>query len=131
MEEPMTCEECKLRASAWFDGEEDGQTFVRILQHLSGCASCSSFLGALPRQSSLLRDCREEYQNIHTEGSDHVPIETETSFFTSYVRAPLAAAAAIILVVISLALEHGLSNQTAAAGDWGGATPVAREKVMR
>jgi len=132
MEDAMSCEEFREAASAWFDGEGAEEAFEGITAHLSTCENCRLFVGGMPRQARLVRQLRDDPPGEPGYHPNREQFLEERGFFTSYIRAPLAAAAAIILVVMSLAVDHVLSNpDMGPRGDRSVAAPVARERVQR
>ena len=106
----MKCEECRELASAWIDGEAEPGVVPALLMHLSECSDCRSFFSFLPAQIRLLRE----------EGSQSRPrplLQQIAPLLLHYRRknrthipASLAAAAAIIAIVMTLAVESNLQH---------------------
>jgi hypothetical protein len=119
MEDAMTCEAYRQIASAWFDGEEEGDAFPQLLRHVAECGRCSEFMGSLPRQTRLVGQLRGDNEETVPGSADAGEPQETYGFFTARIRAPLAAAAAIILVLITLAVERSLStHEREATAGW-------------
>ena len=107
----MTCAECKELISAWFDGELEGDLFPQILRHAGECDSCRAFMTRLPRQVQLVRTSREDLATQAMIEHDRGDFFSAKGFVNSYIRTPLAAAAAIILIILTLATERTISDR--------------------
>ncbi len=103
----MTCQDYRAMASVWFDGESDAHEFDDLVEHLHGCPTCRAFLGRIPRQSAALRSFPA---GLGTGVHDHA---APRGFASYSLNAPLAVAAAIILVILTIAVQGNLRGTSA------------------
>jgi predicted anti-sigma-YlaC factor YlaD len=105
----MTCHDYREATSVWFDGEQGGIEFTELLAHVHGCEGCRAYMGRLPGQASLLRRYPVPVIDGHT-GSG----APEQKGIAGYrLSAPVAVAAAIILVILTVAIQGNLQGRPA------------------
>jgi len=105
----MTCDEHKGRVSAWFDGFLDESAFQYTFEHLKECSTCRAFMTQLPRQVLLMRSLRPRELDSSDLGVERRRDQPTTYFTTERFSAPLAAAAAILLILLTIGVELNLS----------------------
>jgi len=115
----MTCQEYREEASAWFDGESGPQAFEHLVMHAHDCASCREFLGRMPGQSALLR----RYPSMIGETSLQYPARQRSTQYRF--NAPLAVAAAIMLVILTIAVQGNLQGRSGYPMDGQGERPAS------
>jgi predicted anti-sigma-YlaC factor YlaD len=128
----MTCDECKEQTSIWFDGELEGDSLPQILRHAGECDSCRAFMSRLPRQVRLVRTAREDLATPTTIATDRRDIFSAKGFVNSHIRTPLAAAAAIILIILTLAIERTISDRAQdRLQEWGSMPSVEQSRRLQ
>jgi hypothetical protein len=109
MEDAMTCDEHKGRVSAWFDGDLDEWAFENTFNHLKECSTCRGFMTRLPRAILLMRSLRPRELDSRELGGNRT-FQAPASATTGRFSAPLAAAAAIMIILLTIAVERNLSG---------------------
>jgi predicted anti-sigma-YlaC factor YlaD len=105
----MTCHDYREATSVWYDGEQAGMDFTTLLAHVHACTACREYMARLPRQAALLR--RYPVPAGDAPGASAL---SEQKRFTGYrLNAPLAVAAAIILVILTVAIQGNLQGRPA------------------
>lgn len=110
----MTCNEYREATSAWYDGEEAGILFADLLEHVRACAVCRHYMAHLPAQAALLRRHPLPVEDLQ-RGSG---ISLQKGLTGYRFNAPLAVAAAIILVIMTLAIQGNLEGRLSSAPDF-------------
>jgi predicted anti-sigma-YlaC factor YlaD len=123
----MTCVEYKELISVWFDGELEADEFSHLLDHVSQCAGCRPFMEHLPRQVRLVYALRSARVPSEPLEAERALFPTATRFLDSHIRAPIAIAAAIILVVLTIAIERTLSDRGRDHFEEWGSAPSAEQ----
>lgn len=107
----MTCDEHKERISIWFDGHLDEKAYERTFDHLRECVTCRTFMARLPHQAMLLRSLRPSERQSGTIIAEpyhsRLPAHSPDRRF----NAPLAAAAAILLTLLTIAIQSSLLDR--------------------
>lgn len=110
----MRCDEYREATSAWYDGEKAGIQFADLLEHVHACPECRHYMAHLPGQAALLR-------------RHPVPVEVPQigpgmrgpkGLFGDRFNAPLAVAAAIILVILTIAIQGNLQSRSSYAPEF-------------
>jgi predicted anti-sigma-YlaC factor YlaD len=128
----MTCDECKAHTSAWFDGELEGDFLPQILRHAGECDRCRAFMSRLPQQVRLVRTSREDLELQAMIENDRRDFFSAKSFVNSHIRTPLAAAAAIILIILTLAIERTISDRAQdRLQEWGSMPSVEQSRRLQ
>lgn len=113
----MTCAEYREYTSAWFDGEVSDAAFEELVGHVHHCETCRSFLSRLPRQAAMLRvipGAGSAFASLEHAGAGE-GIRKASAFSTF--NAPLAVAAGIILIIMTLAVESNLAERSSERED--------------
>jgi predicted anti-sigma-YlaC factor YlaD len=108
MEDTMTCAEFREYTSAWFDGEATDASFEELVGHVHHCVHCRSFMSRLPRQAAMLREIPGAGTAFASLKPDHKQEREQTSFAFFNFNGPMAIAAAIVLVILTIAIEQNL-----------------------
>jgi predicted anti-sigma-YlaC factor YlaD len=110
MEDTMTCAEYREYTSAWFDGEATDASFEDLVGHVHHCVHCRAFMSRLPRQAALLKEIPGAGTAFTPLKPDHKEEETQPSFAFFNFNVPMAIAAAILLVILTLAIEQNIAD---------------------
>ena len=103
----MTCHDYREATSAWYDGEKAGIQFTDLLEHVQVCPECRHFMARLPGQAALLRRHPDPVGGAQMGSGMRSP----KSLFGDRFNAPLAVAAAIILVILTVAIQGNLQGR--------------------
>ena len=103
----MTCNEYREATSAWYDGEVAGMEFADLIEHVHACPACSHYMAHLPGQAALLRRHAVPVREPQIGAGMLGP----RGLFGDRFNAPLAVAAAIILVILTVAIQGNLQGR--------------------
>lgn len=110
----MTCDAYREATSTWYDGEQTGLAFAELLGHVHGCPECRHYMAHLPRQAALLRRSAVPADVSHPRPHMRKP----QGLFGDRFNAPLAVAAAIILVILTIAIQGNLQGRASSGPEF-------------
>jgi predicted anti-sigma-YlaC factor YlaD len=110
MEDTMTCAEYREYTSAWFDGEVTDVAFQELIGHVHHCVHCRSFMSRLPRQAAMLKEIPGAGTAFASLKLDHKEEQAQPSFSFFNLNVPMAIAAAILLVILTVAIEQNMTD---------------------
>lgn len=106
----MTCAEYREYTSAWFDGEAIEASFEDLVGHIHHCVQCRAFMSRLPRQAALLREIPGAGTAFASLKQQDAEGQERGLFALPGFNIPMAIAAAIILIVLTVAVEQNVSD---------------------